>query len=257
MQKKIILYIAIFLAAFSILPVLAPLFAHFGWEAAADGLYWTYQWFCHQRPWRSYHLYDYQYAMDARMMLMFLSMSIGGFYIYFKRLQPLQIKTSLLVGALAILPLGVDGTTQLIAEILSQNDARLPFYESTNLIRSVTGTLFGTGMAFALFPHLIQTGTKYSRLKDFLSSMLISTFISLLFIPLMVFLWGITSNKYTPSSILIDHKQRYPGYNYEITTGAEHSTIRRSIRVNETDLYIRRAIKYDRTDILDDYESTN
>ena len=50
-----------------LLPWLAPVFMHLGWEGAGRGLYALYSVFCHQLPERSYFLFGQQaaYSLDA------------------------------------------------------------------------------------------------------------------------------------------------------------------------------------------------
>lgn len=250
--RKLILYASIFIAVFTILPILAPIFVRIGLEPAADLIYGIYQFFCHQRPWRSYHMFDYQYAMDARMMLMFASMAFSGFIIYFKRVMPLKLKTGLVYAFIMMMPLVLDGSIQLVAEATASG-GELPFYESTNFTRSVTGLLFGTGFAFFLFPLVQGFDNKKSAIKDVARYSLITSVLSFILIPIFVLLWHFSSSEYKPSSPIIDFEQRYPGYNYEITTSAGHSTIERFVDVSDTDLYIERAKKYDRQDLIEDY----
>lgn len=251
--SKLTLYLAIGLTVFTILPVLAPIFAKLGLTPLADMIYWSYQWFCHQRPWRSYHLFDYQLAMDARMMLMFGAMAVSSYVIYFKQIKPLKPVVAMIFGLLLIAPLGVDGVTQAIAEVSSLKDYSLPLYESTNFIRSFTGLIFGVGIAFSVFPYLNYDQGKYSPLGLVIKNSLIAAAISFFIIPILVILWSLTSNKYTSSSFLIDSTRRFPGYNYEITSGAGHSTIKRTLDLKEENTYINRAKKYNRQDLLDQY----
>ena len=240
--------LAIGLSIFTVLPVLAPLFVKLGLVAPANVIYWIYQWFCHQRPWRSYHLFDYQYAMDARMMLMLGSMALAAWIIYFRKVKPLRPLSAVILAVTFTLPLAVDGVVQGVAEIVSVQQNILPFYESTNFIRSVTGLLLGTGVGFAMFPYLNQF-RGYTTIKTYLGSIIGTLLVSLSFIFIFVFLWSLTSVKYKPSSLFIDHLQRYPGFNYEITSAGGHTTIKRIIS-EPIEPYIRRAEKYGKTEYL-------
>lgn len=252
-EKNLLLIVGAGLTVFTVLPALAPLFAYLGWSFLADPIYWVYQWFCHQRPWRSYHLFDYQYAMDARMMLMFGSMAISACVIHYFKVQPLNKWQSFVLALIFISPLALDGTIQAIAEITRTNSNILPFYESTNFTRSFVGALFGLGVGFSLFPYL-KSNPEVQRLnRNFGGKMLLSFLLSILFIPIIVFFWGITSNTYKPTSLIIDVEQRFPGYNYEITTSAGHSTIRRVISIGDEQKYIGRAEYYGRQDLIDKY----
>lgn len=240
-KLKLILPIIFLIGTF--LAVIAPVFAHFGLEYISDPIYWVYQWFCHQRPWRSYHMFDYQYALDARMITMFLGIGIGGIISFRKKLKPLEWKSLLIFIVVMLLPMAIDGITQMVAELSALNKiSELPFYESTNLIRSITGIFAGVGMSLVLFPLLSNTKPEKFNL-EYLKVSIISLLITFAFIPVFVFMWYVTSVKYTPSSIFFDSTQRFPGYNYEVTTGGGHSTIDRILK-EPTDLYEEREIYY-------------
>jgi len=247
LATKINLIVAVVFTVFTILPILAPIFAELKLYALSDAIYWGFQWFCHQRPWRSYHLFDYQLALDARMMLIFGSIAVSAFIIHFKKVPAMRPKRALLFALLMITPLAVDGIIQAIAEIDSFNSGELPFYESTNLLRSLTGAFFGTGFAFAALPFL-QDGNRSKGKGKFLIWVLVSLVLSIALVPLLTLLWSLTSVKYRPSSVLLDNMQRFPGYNYEITTGGGHSTIKRIIAEPAT-IYLDRAERYDRQNL--------
>lgn len=251
-ERKILLGLSIFLFVFTVLPIIAPIAAYLNLNFIADPIYWIYQWFCHQRPWRSYHLFDYQLAMDARMMLMFGSMAIASLLIYLKNLKPLKPFTAVIFAIIFIIPLGMDGVIQAIAEMTSYGGSDLPFYESTNLMRSITGTLFGIGVAFAIFPYL-NSFKQYASLKTYVQPIILTFVLSILFIFIIVFSWSISSKVYKPSHLLVDAKARFPGYNYEITTSAGHSTIGRVLNVNDEKLYLERAKYFEKEEYINDY----
>ena len=255
LKNNMLLYFGAFTTIYTLLPLLAPLFAHFGLTALSDSIYWLWQFFCHQRPWRSYHLFDYQFADCARCSLIFGSISVSTFIIHLKKIKPLRPKIAILFGILMTVPLALDGTVQLIAEVSKVSSAEITFYESTNLVRSITGAFLGTGIAFSLFPFLLSNGDTYTDIKEFLKIVLASFFISLLLVPIFVFMWFSTSTKYLPSNMLYDHVSRFPGYNYEITSSSGHSTIKRTYGVtNEEYKFIARAKLYNKQDLLDAYQ---
>ena len=198
-------------------------------------------------------MFDYQYAIDARMITMFFSIGIGGLLVYYKGLKQLKIKSMILLLLLMLIPMAIDGVTQAIAEVTAVNSPDvLPFYESTNFIRSITGIFAGTGIAFIVFPFLNyhqELKVTNSSIQNYIKPMIITFFATFILIPLMVLLWSVTSDKYKPSSLLIDFEQRFPGYNYEITTGAGHSTIIRVIN-GPTKLYEQRAKYFEKDEYL-------
>lgn len=247
-KENPVLILAIFLTIFAVLPILAPIFAYLKLNFLSDPIYSIYQWICHQRPWRSYHLFDYQLAVDARDLFIFLSLCVSAYIVHFKKIKPTKFSYTLLLAGLFTVPLAVDGIVQMIAEIKVIN-GELPFYESTNLIRSITGTLMGTGIAFAFLPMLNPRNRQIKQLKRSIRAFALSIVVSLIFIPVIVLAWSLSSTKYKPSSLLIDHAQRYPGYNYEITFEGGHSTINRIIKL-PTEVFIERAKKYNRKDLI-------
>jgi len=107
----------------------------------ADFLYFFFSFFCHQIPSRSLFLLGHQFPVCARDMGVYWGMLIGGIFLPFlmksetKRIPPISIFV------LLILPLAIDGTTQLLG-----------WRESTNEIRIVTGLIAGVAIPFYLIP---------------------------------------------------------------------------------------------------------
>lgn len=251
-ESNINLIIAVIFTLLAILPFLAPIFAHLGWNFLSDPIYWMYQWLCHQRSWRSYHLFDYQVADCARNNFIYTGLAISAFIIHFNKVKPLKTKYAFILAFVSILPLALDGTIQLIAEMQSAPSNSIPFYESTNFIRSVVGAILGTGVGFSVIPFLSNYGRGFSDARKILKYLIFVVVINILLIPVIVFFWNITSSKYKPSSLFIDDTQRFPGYNYEITGRAGHSTIKPV--VNEPlDRYVSRAKKYNKQELIDEY----
>jgi hypothetical protein len=52
------------------------------------------------------------------------------------------------------LPMMLDGGIQFLATIVSVRSGSAPFYESTNTIRAITGSLFGLAIGMFFFPRL-------------------------------------------------------------------------------------------------------
>lgn len=117
---------------------------------------------CHQKHYRSYYLNGNQMPVDARVTGIFIGLSFGFLamafaqgYEDFKRtiLALLGFRDEIsekkkwgiliCLGAIFALPLVLDGSIQLITT-----------YESFNLLRTFTGTLFGTGLS-VFFSSLI------------------------------------------------------------------------------------------------------
>ncbi len=90
-------------------------------------------WECHQHASRSFFLNDNQMPVCARCTAIFLFIGLTAFFIVFYR-----VKVSFLWVLLLIIPMGLDGTIQLLSS-----------YESTNPIRFITGGLAGMASVLA------------------------------------------------------------------------------------------------------------
>jgi uncharacterized membrane protein len=183
-----------FLLIFSIIPVFAPVLMKFGLTFPAKIIYWVYSFFCHQFPFRSWFLFGaqpfyplaltgisqvnsfestfqittlnlnsvrsiignpyagYKIAICQRDTAMYLSLFAFGlfFMIRNKRIKRISFGIWLLAG---VLPLGLDGLTQYLGNY------PLPFFgylirESTPLLRTITGSLFGLLTGWYIFPTL-------------------------------------------------------------------------------------------------------
>lgn len=145
-----------FLFTFNILPLLAPILSWMGEKNISGFIYWLYQFTCHQKSSRSFFVCDHQYGFCARCTFMWFSTFLASFFVFYPpKFLNLKIKgISWQLGIALILPLALDGTIQLIASVISILNGQTPFYESTNSIRAITGTLFGIGLGLYLFPRL-------------------------------------------------------------------------------------------------------
>jgi len=161
------------LALYVGLPLLAPVFMAAGWTAPAKLIYLIYRPACHQRPERSYFIggpqpfYSPEELSDAGVQVGLLSRDIGnetvGWKVAFCE-RDVAIYGSMLLGGLAfgllrrwrrgrlmplrlyalfVLPMAIDGLLQLFG-----------VYESTWLLRSITGSIFGIGSVLFAFPYL-------------------------------------------------------------------------------------------------------
>lgn len=171
------------------LPILAPFLAEVGLERPALWIYSAYRLTCHQLPQRSYFVggpeFDYsvkqvlavtgetnplmlmhrplvdsvlgsQTAFCHRDIAIYASVLLAGlvFALVRDRLKPLPFKVFLLF----LIPIGIDGITQLLGGIVPF----LPARESTWLLRTVTGGLFGIGGVWLAYPH-IEAGMRDIR----------------------------------------------------------------------------------------------
>jgi uncharacterized membrane protein len=138
----------VFAGLYVILPLLAPVFMHQGWDPLAKAIYFIYSWLCHQLPERSFFLFGRQFtyslaevqaawqntnnpmilrqfignpdmgwkvAWSDRMVSMFTSMWLFGLLWW-----PIRRKIPRLPWwgfALFLLPMAIDGTTHFLSDL--------------------------------------------------------------------------------------------------------------------------------------------
>ncbi len=184
------------------LPFLAPVLMKNGATAPANLIYRFYAIMCHQLPFRSWFLFGeqayypralagisgvltfedisnnapidvfvdrqfvgndqvgYKVALCQRDIAIYLSMLIFGlgFAISGRRIRAIPWYAWVVIG---LGPIGLDGFSQLPG-IIAGLPAWLPVRESTPLLRTVTGTLFGVMTTWYLYP-MIEESMKETR----------------------------------------------------------------------------------------------
>jgi len=166
------------LAVFVALPVAAPVLAANGYERAATVIYVSYRVTCHQLPHHSWFLFGpkasytweevqpytgldpdqallafhhpvrdpalgYQLAFCERDTAIWVSLLLTVLALGVARRRRPGAPLPLKLYALALVPIGVDGVTQLVG-----------WRASTPLLRTVTGAIFGMATALLAVPHL-------------------------------------------------------------------------------------------------------
>lgn len=137
------------------LPWLAPLLIALGYREAGEAIFLIYTPFCHQSPRNSFFLFGEQVAFCYREAAMFTGLLVGGL-VYGQvrdRLRP----ASLWVGALLLLPLLIDGTTQTIDAAWPELRLRNPddsLWSFNWWARMVTGLLFALTAVLVIYPRL-------------------------------------------------------------------------------------------------------
>lgn len=197
LSKYYIWLITFFLALYVGLPFLAPVFARNGAMLPAKVIYTIYKPLCHQLAFRSWFLFGeqpfypraiagidgvlsyeditgqseidtrqarnfigndqvgYKVALCERDTAIYASMLLFTlvFIISGRRLKSLPWYIWLIIG---LIPIGLDGTSQL-ASLGLNLPAWIPIRESTPLLRTITGTLFGLTTAWYLFPLIEES----------------------------------------------------------------------------------------------------
>jgi uncharacterized membrane protein len=163
----------LFWALYVGLPLLAPVAMDAGWELPAKVIYFVYRPLCHQRPERSYFVGgpQFEYSVDelaaAGVDIHPLSRDIGNEAVGWKTAfcqRDVAIYGAILVTGLAysvlrrwlgnwtmpfryyfifLVPMGLDGLLQLFG-----------VYESTWLVRTLTGAFFGVGSVLFAYPYV-------------------------------------------------------------------------------------------------------
>lgn len=170
MRRHWLFAVNVAVAVFVGLPFLAPVLLTLGFNGSANAIYAAYQLVCHQWAFRSYFLFGaqpeygravlsslvgpdamygfvgspelgYKVAFCERDVAIYLSVLLAG--IAYTRLRERLPSLGLAGYALLILPMAVDGFTQLFG-----------WRESTVELRTLTGALFGLASVWLIYPRI-------------------------------------------------------------------------------------------------------
>ena len=134
-----------FMAAFLAAAVAAPLLD-------LSGVYWLYSFVCHQDPEHSWFLLGRQMAFCQRDTAIYGSMLAAG--LWYARHRDPRAGLPLWAYVLLCLPIALDGGT-----------ATLGVRESTPLLRTLTGLLFGGATVYFVYPLLDRSVPTASPLR--------------------------------------------------------------------------------------------
>ncbi len=123
------------------LSLLVPVLAYFGVEPLAGQIFRAYHAICDQIPAHSFFIMGHQMAFCSRNFSLYGAVWLGSMIFRFVRhfLRPLKWYYLILL----LLPMALDGGTQLFG-----------WRESTDLLRVITGLLFGLGLAWFALPFV-------------------------------------------------------------------------------------------------------
>ncbi|HKJ28556.1 MAG TPA: DUF2085 domain-containing protein [Anaerolineales bacterium] len=191
---RYLLVIQIVLFLYAGLPFLAPVLMKAGVPKLAQPIYSMYKVSCHELAFRSWFLFGeqpvypresagvegfipygqatglnendlvsarnfvgneelgYKVAFCQRDIAIYVAMFLFGivFALSGRKIKPLPMLAWVLIG---ILPIGLDGGSQLLSQMFTW----IPYRESTPLLRTLTGTLFGIMTAWFGFPVFEET----------------------------------------------------------------------------------------------------
>lgn len=176
------------LAVYIGLPFLAPVLEKSGHPFAAQVIYSSYRALCHELPQRSYFLFGekaaytlpelvdrvgegnlplypwpspfngnelvgYKVALCQRDLAIYGTLLLSGlaFGLVRSRARPISFWVYILIG---ILPIALDGGSQLVSYIVPGLFPGGVPRESTWVLRTITGGAFGWASAWLVFPHL-------------------------------------------------------------------------------------------------------
>ncbi len=176
------------LLVYALLPFGAPVLMEAGLTDAAQWIYQPFKLVCHTYAFRTFFLFGqsfvyprgngngvferatgipdtpagllqarqfqgnqqmgYKVAICERDNAIYLALAVNGiaFALVRKRARPLPWLWFILIG---LVPMGIDGFAQLLSQ---WPFSLLPFYESSWVARVITGSLFGFGVAWLVYP---------------------------------------------------------------------------------------------------------
>jgi uncharacterized membrane protein len=186
-------WLALFLILYGIwvwAPFLAPVFMQNGWTGAGSTLYFIYSFFCHQLPERSFFFYGPQlmYNLDQigqvwstenqlilrqfvgnaemgwkmawsdRMISTYGGIWLGGvlWAIFGKRVPRLSLVVWM---ALGVLPLGLDGFTHFVNDIVAGSSGQ-GFRDTNDWLRALTGEVFPDAFYYG---NMLGSFNSYAR----------------------------------------------------------------------------------------------
>lgn len=149
-QRNIFNFFIVFLGILVFLPIIAPIAASFGLYWISEPIYFIYSFMCHQFHWRSIHINGHQVAWCTRDTFIW-----GAFFATALALKYNFFKTGLKWYWIFpfIIPIALDGGIQTIATIFGFGSGD-QFYLSTNMMRMITGTIFGIGLGLIMASYI-------------------------------------------------------------------------------------------------------
>ena len=127
--------------AFVVLAAWAPVYQSWKGFPAGEGVYHLLNPFCHQYPTRSLWIWNRPFALCARCFAGYLGVLIACLFIW----PSMGYGKRFIIGMALLLPGVIDPLVQLLTP-----------YESTNILRVITGLMGGVGVFFLLYPKSLK-----------------------------------------------------------------------------------------------------
>jgi uncharacterized membrane protein len=125
---------------------LAPIGYALGYTGPSSVIFDVYRYFCGQTPSHSFYVAGYQMCLCSRCLAIYTSLLTGGLILAMFRhrrsIQPISWR----LWALGMLPMALDGGTQLIG-----------WHESNVYLRLLTGAIFGLMTAWFILPQIEES----------------------------------------------------------------------------------------------------
>ena len=129
------------------LALLDPLGYAFGLTGPSAAVFNAYRLFCAQTPSHSFFIFGYQTCLCSRCLAIYSSLLIGGLLFTMFRQRRTIPTINWKFWALGMVPMALDGGTQLFG-----------WHESNLFLRLLTGTIFGVMTAWYLLPQIEEAG---------------------------------------------------------------------------------------------------
>ncbi len=121
--------------------LLVPLLSYLGLDAISTPIFYALHYICAQVPSHSFFVLGHQFGLCARNLSIYGSMFVACLVFLFSKKRLPGIAWWFWI--LMLLPMAIDGTTQLVG-----------WRESTWELRVITGTLFGLGNIWFVLPYI-------------------------------------------------------------------------------------------------------
>jgi len=125
------------------LAILTPVAFAFGLDGPATAVFHVYRFFCDELPTHSFYIFGYQICLCQRCLAIYTSMLLSGITLAVLRKRREVPSITWWMWVLAMVPMAMDGGTQLFG-----------LRESNVWLRLLTGTVFGVGTALFLLPQI-------------------------------------------------------------------------------------------------------
>jgi uncharacterized membrane protein len=127
------------------LMIAPPLLKQAGFETAAADLYYPFGFICHQKPERSFHIFDEKLGVCARCFGVYAGLLLGFvFYPFFRSLNDIRPMRKVWL-FLACVPITLDWGLTFFH-----------IWENTHLSRFFTGAVLGAACAIYIMPALVE-----------------------------------------------------------------------------------------------------